>query len=142
MTQPDTYDPELGALEHVDVRVMPAPPMGGRPALDASRLAEFGAMAGSQGIEHGRVVALVNRIQSTAAKTTLEMLPELLKLVRETNDARIHRIMQAVRNLPEAPLQPQGIWASLNGRNQPLNSYVGRNEVLAILAQALVENPT
>ncbi len=140
MTQPDTYDSELG-LGQVDVRYMPQHPLGGKPGLDAAGLAEFGAVAGAAGLERGMVVALVNRIQSNAAKSTLETLPELLKLIKGANDARINRIIQAVRNLPEAPIQQPGIWATLNGRNQQqVTSYVSRNEVLLLLGQALVEN--
>jgi hypothetical protein len=139
MTQPDTYD-EPDGLPQVNVRYMPPNPLGGRPGLDAAGLAEFGAVASAAGMERGQVMALVNRIQSTAARSTLETLPELLKLIKNANDARINRIIQAVRNLPEAPVQQQGLWATLNGRNQPLVSYVSRNEVLILLGQALVEN--
>jgi hypothetical protein len=108
--------------------------------MEAAALADFGALAGANNLERGTVVALVHRIQSTAAKSTLEAMPELLRLVKNANDARINKIIQAVRNLPEAPVQQQGLWATLNGRQQPLVSYVSRNEVLILLGQALVEN--
>lgn len=139
MTQ-ETHDPELGGLEEVAVRLTPAPPLGGRPALNAASLADFGAQAGAQGLERGAVTSLVNRIQTTAAKTTLEMLPEVLRLVKDANDARINKIIQAVRNLPEAPVQQSGLWSRLNGQQPTLVSYVSRNEVLLLLGQALVEN--
>jgi len=137
MTQPDAYDPEVTGLPEVGVRYTPQHPLGGRPGLEAAALADFGALAGANNLERGTVVALVHRIQSTAAKSTLEVMPELLRLVKNANDARINKIIQAVRNLPEAPVQQQGIWSR---RNQPLVSYVSRNEVLILLGQALVEN--
>jgi hypothetical protein len=140
MTQPDAYDPEVTGLPEVGVRYTPQHPLGGRPGMEAAALADFGALAGANNLERGTVVALVHRIQSTAAKSTLEAMPELLRLVKNANDARINKIIQAVRNLPEAPVQQQGLWATLNGRQQPLVSYVSRNEVLILLGQALVEN--
>jgi hypothetical protein len=142
MAQPDNMnDPDAVALPQVDVRYMPRGPLGGGPGLDASGLAEFGAIASAAGLERGQVMALVSRIQSNAAKSTLETLPELLRLVKNANDARINRIIQAVRNLPEAPIQPQSVWATLSGRyQQQVVSYVSRNEVLILLGQALVEN--
>lgn len=139
MTEPDTLDRNLG---QVDVRYMPQAALrGGGPGMNAADLAKLGAVAGAIGLEADAVVALVDRISSTSARATLEDLPELLKLVKSANDARINRLIQAVQALPEAPIQQQGIWATLNGRNQQqINSYVNRNEVLVLLGQALVEN--
>lgn len=135
MTQSDTSPGQ------VDVRYAPQTALRGGYGVGAADLAELGAVAGAIGLETDAVVALVNRVQSTSARATLEDLPELLKLVKSANDARINRIIQAVRGLPEAPTQQQGIWATLNGRGQQqVVSYVSRDSVLVLLGQALVEN--
>jgi len=137
MTQPDTFDRSMG---QVDVRYMPRATLkGGGAGVGAADIAELGAVAGAIGLEVDAVVALVNRVSATSARATLEDLPELLKLIKTANDARINRLIQAVRGLPEAPVQQQGLWATLNGRNQQVVSYVSRNEVLVLLGQAIVE---
>lgn len=136
--QPDAVD----RIGQVDVRYAPQATLRGGSGISAADLAELGAVAGGIGLEVDAVVALVNRVAATSARATLEDLPELLKLVKNANDARINRLIQAVRSLPEAPIQQQpGVWATLSGRGQQqAGSYVSRNEVLVLLGQALVEN--
>jgi hypothetical protein len=128
----------------IDVRFMPDPPTGGRPALSALALADFGALAGAMGLERGEMAELVSKIQTTAAKTTLEVLPDLLALVKRANQARINRLIQAVRALQAVPLPATGLRAVLGVQpiqTQPMASLVSRDAVIALLSQALVENP-
>jgi hypothetical protein len=98
------------------------------------------------GLERGEMAELVGKVQTTAAKTTLEVLPDLLALVKRANQARINRLIQAVRALQEAavPLPATGLRAVLGVQpiqTQPMASLVSRDAVIALLSQALVENP-
>lgn len=143
MTGGSADEAELEYMPSTQVRIMPPPPGGGRPALSAVALADLGAMAGAHGLERGAVTKLLNLVQTNSAQTAIALMPHLFELIKDANHARINRITQAIRVLPQVPVpQPTGVRAMLGvAPLLPQQAYVSLDAVIAILAAAQVENP-
>jgi hypothetical protein len=132
-------------LNHeIPVRTAAPHPLGS-PGVSGTRMAELGAKAGAVGLENGAVTKLANRMQTAAYEAALDNVEALLDDVMVVVGARLNRLLQDVRALPEqAMAQPQGVIGTLLGapRVQPTVSLVTRDQVLQLISQAMVEKPT
>lgn len=136
------YQGDHDSLPDVSVRVTPQHPLGSRSTqVNGAQMAELGAMLAAAGAERGTATALLHLLQANTIQTFLGTLPDLLVKVQEWQQARLNRVMQAIKALPEAPVQQQGFLGRVMAPVQqgPQPSYVSRDQVLQVIAQAMVE---
>lgn len=132
---------DVFADDDVPVTVRPSVKGGGQ--LSGIRMAEFGAMAAAAGYEADEVGGFISDVTLAAHSTVMSMLPGMLAKLTSIQKARIQRIMQAVRALPDYSLVIQpGPWQRLTGvAQQPPTRLVSMEAVLQILATAAEEPP-
>lgn len=113
--------------------------------LDAGRMAILGAAAGALGLENSAVGRLTDRMAKAAYHAALANVEELLGEVHGVVGARLNRLLQDVRELPEQAMpEEQGVVALLlkTPRRMPTQSLVSRDAVLAMIAKAMAEKPS
>lgn len=81
---------------HVDIQIMD-PHV---PALNASDLAELGALYVTAGFTTVQARAMVQKVQQVAAQVAMLTAPDILDEVRKIQEARILEMLQRVRLLP------------------------------------------
>lgn len=138
---PTQRTPDYSENIPVDVRATPQHPLGGNLSkLDAVQMAELGALIGSLGAEKGAMTSLLHSFQAATIQAWITHLPEILGKLREWERARFNRLLQAVRALPEAPIQ-QSFLSRLTAPSTPqqVSSYVERAEVLRLITAAMEE---
>lgn len=135
--QVQTYEPAPA------VSVTPVPPLGA-PSTTVSvyDVAATGAILAAMGMEKSSVTSLLHEFQAATNRAFLSALPGLLDKLRGVQEARLKRVIQEIRALPEAVV-PQGLLSRLmSGPTMVIDSLVRREDVLRILTVALVEQPT
>lgn len=135
------YQGDNASMPDVSVRVTPPHPLGSRSRVNGAEMAELGAMLAAAGAERGAATALFHLLQDNTIQTFLRTMPDVLTKVQEWQQARLNRVMQAIKALPEAPVQQQGFLGRVMAPVQqgPQPSYVSRDQVLQVIAQAMVE---
>lgn len=117
-------------------RVVPLPPLGNHGVeLSAAEAMEMGALMGALGLEKGALSDLVQELQRVNMTAQLQALPLILDLMKRANDARLNRLVQTVRALPETRVTTIGHrWSG----EIPI-SQVSRDAVIAAIQQAMNE---
>lgn len=112
-------------------------------SLTAVRMADLGARAGALGLERGAVTKMVTGIQAAARAAALEVLERALEDVMNVVEARLNRVLQETRALPEKarPTSPPGLLGPFMRPDPPVESLVSRDQVLATVMAAMLEKP-
>lgn len=146
---PQQYDHErYEPAPETPVRMIAPSPRGERGYVNMVNMAQLGAEAGARGVTSARVTGLMQAIQTTAIKTTVEMFPEIVNEMHIVHVARIGELIQQIRRLyaVQMPILAPvpGIQGAM-GRQQlqppAVDSphYVQLDQVLAILMEAQVD---
>lgn len=124
-----------------DVRLTTPHPLGGRATqVDGIKMAELGALVGARGAEKGAMTSLLQELQAATLQSWITHLPSILGKFRNWEVARLNRLMQRVRSLPEAA-PPPGILSRVTGVAGTPVSLVSRDQVLQLIAVLMEEAP-
>lgn len=131
-----------GSPESVgDVRLTTPHPLGGNSTqIDGIKMAELGALVGARGAEKGAMTSLLQELQAATLQSWITHLPSILSKFRGWEVARLNRLMQRVRSLPEAA-PPPGILSRVAGTAGVPVSLVSREQVLQLIAVLMEEAP-
>ena len=124
------------AEAEVPVRLMPRPPLGGRPSVSGTDLVELGTMAGALGVERSEMIRMMHKLQELGMNLSLQAMPLMMEMVKQANTARLNTVIQKVRMMPEFN---GGVARMFSGNGNV--SLVSRLDVINILTTAMVESP-
>lgn len=111
----------------------------GTNGVSGVRMADLGARAGALGLERGAVHKMVARMETAAREAALDNTEALVDDFMAVLGARLNRLLQDVRALPEQATQ--GMLDKILA-NPMRGSLVSRDSVLQIITAAMLEKPT
>lgn len=138
MNAANGYDEALDLVTDVPVALRPK-----GYQLSGVRMAEVGAAMAAAGYEANEVGGFMETVTLAVQSTFMTMLPDIMAKLTAIQKARINRIMQSIRALPDYSLVTQAsILQRISGVAQtPPLKLISADAVLQILAAAAEEPP-